>query len=214
MVIAIDGLSSNGKTTLAKALAKKLNIKYFNTGAIYRALALLILENKIKEENIPNYLANLNQFSIHFENEQIILNGRDVTNKIFTEEISLKSTKYASLKEAKTIVKKIQQDFLESYDVVMEGRDICTRIAPNADFKFYFYSSFEVRVQRKWELNKDIPKETIEKDLKALDFMDINDGLFIKPLDAINIDVTNMNIEEVLNLLLFYIKNNKKVLRK
>ena len=88
----------------------------------------------------------------------------------------------------------------------MEGRDIATRIAPNADYKFYLYSDFETRVERLWNENKSVDIETIRKDLKIRDDLDINGGNFIKPINAIEIDTTNYSIDEVYKIMIDKIK--------
>lgn len=142
MIITIDGLGVNGKSTLAKMLSDYFNYKNFNTGAIYRCIALEIIEKNLDINNIQQIHEKLNDMDINFDNEKVFLNGADVSKKIRTEEISFFSTKWATIPEIKEIVKRIQKDFIKKYDTVMEGRDIATRIAPNADYKFYLYSNF------------------------------------------------------------------------
>lgn len=125
----------------------------------------------------------------------------DVSKKIRTEEISFFSTKWATIPEIKEIVKRIQKDFIKKYDTVMEGRDIATRIAPNADYKFYLYSNFETRVKRLWKQNTNIDIEIIRNDLKIRDELDLNGGNFIKPINAFEIDTSNYTIEEVFEIM-------------
>lgn len=148
MIIAIDGLGVNGKSTLAKMISEYLNYKNFNTGAIYRCITLKLLEEKLDINDIQNVIENLKNININFDNNKVLLDGIDVTNKIRTEEVSVFSTKWATIPEIKKFVRKIQKEYLEKYDTVIEGRDIGTRIAPNAEFKFYLYSDFETRVSR------------------------------------------------------------------
>jgi cytidylate kinase len=147
MVITIDGLGVNGKSTLAGMISKKLGYKNFNTGAIY-------------------------------------------------------STKWATISEIKEFVRNFQKEFIAKNDTVMEGRDIATRIAPNAEFKFYLYSDFEIRVKRLWNQLRKIDIDTIRNDLKVRDDLDINCGNFIKPINAIEIDTTNLSIEEVYEIMI------------
>lgn len=201
MVITIDGLGVNGKSTLAKMLSNFLNYKNFNTGAIYRCIALEIIERNINVNNIQELQEKIKNIDINFDNERVILNNVDVTKKIRTEEISFFSTKWATILEIKEIVRKIQKDFIKNYDTIMEGRDIGTRIAPNADYKFYLYSDFETRVERLWKQNNKIDIEIIRNDLKIRDELDLNGGNFIKPLDAFEIDTTNYTIEEVFEIM-------------
>lgn len=201
MVITIDGLGVNGKSTLAKMLSDYLNYKNFNTGSIYRCIALEIIEKNIDINNIQELQNKLNNIDINFDNEKVLLNGIDVSNKIRTEKISYFSTKWAIIPEIKEIVRKIQKDFIQKYNTVMEGRDIGTRIAPNAEYKFYLYSDFETRVERLWKQNTKIDIKTIKKDLKIRDEIDLNGGNFIKPLDAFEIDTTNYSIKEVFEIM-------------
>ena len=92
MVITIDGLGVNGKSTLAKIISEKINFKNFNTGAIYRCIALTVIENNIDVNNINLVIEKIKKLDINFEKGNVILNGEDVTSKIRTEEISVKST--------------------------------------------------------------------------------------------------------------------------
>lgn len=206
MVITIDGLGVNGKSTLAKMLSNYLNYKNFNTGAIYRCIALKIIEENLDINDIEKLKENLNDININFENEKVILNDVDVSKRIRTEEVSVFSTKWATIPEIKDIVRKIQKDFIKKYDTVMEGRDIATRIAPNADYKFYLYSDFETRVDRLWRQNTDIDIETIRKNLKIRDDLGLNGGNFIKPKNAFEIDTTDYTIEEIFEIMKNQIK--------
>lgn len=206
MIITIDGLGVNGKSTLAKMLSTELNYKNFNTGAIYRCIALKIIEEKLNINEIDNILKNIKNIKIDFEGGKVFFNGKDVTAKIRTEEISYHSTKWATIPEIKDFVRKYQKDFIKKNNTVMEGRDIATRIAPNADFKFYLYSTFETRVKRLWEQNKMIKIETIRNDLRKRDDLDINEGNFIKPVNSIEIDTTNLSINDVYNIMISKIR--------
>lgn len=215
MIIAIDGLGVNGKSTLAKRIADKFGFKYFNTGAIYRCIALKIINEKLNIENIEEVIEYLKNITVDFINEKVILDGRDVTEKIRTEQISVKSTKWATLIPIKQLVRKIQKDFLEKNDTVIEGRDICTRIAPNADVKFYLYSDFETRVNRLWNSNQKVSIDLIRKDLLIRDKLDIDGENFIKPKNAIEIDTSQMSIEQVYNTMIekinITVHKNKKL---
>lgn len=201
MVITIDGLGVNGKTTLAKMISEKINFKNFNTGAIYRCIALEIINKKLDILDINTTLKNLENIKIDFEKGKTYLNGTDVTTKIRTEEISVKSTKWATIPEIKVLVRKIQKDFLEKYDTIMEGRDIAERIAPNAEVKFYLYSDFEVRVKR---LSDDmgISLEEARKSLAIRDDLDINGGNFVKPKKSIEINTSDKTISQVYDIML------------
>lgn len=210
MIIAIDGLSANGKSTLAKMIAEKFNIQNFNSGAIYRCIGYTILNEKLDINNLSVVTKRIKELEIHFKNGKTYLNGKDVSQEIRTEEVTAHSNKWATISEIKECVRVIQKEFIKKYDTVMEGRDIGTRIAPNADFKFYLYSDFETRVNRLWNMKKEIDKDIIRKNLEKCDYVDINEGNFIKPKNAIEIDTTNLSIEEVYEIMINKIKNNAK----
>jgi len=207
MIIAIDGLGLNGKSTLAKMLSQKLNYKNFNTGAIYRCIAYKIICENLDVNDISNTLYKIKNIDINFENDKVFLDGKDVTKQIRTEQISVYSTKWATIPEIKSFVREIQKDYLKKYDTVIEGRDIATRIAPDAEFKFYLYSDFDTRVKRLWMQNKCENIETIRNNLKIRDDLDINGGNFVKPTNAIEIDTTNYTIDEVFEIMLKSIVN-------
>ena len=212
MVIAIDGLGVNGKSTIAKRLAEKLGYKYFNTGAIYRCIALVMIENDLDIQNIDEVINKIKDIEVDFDGVKILLYGKDVTDRIRKEDISVKSTLWATNLKIKEVVRKIQKEFIKKYDTVIEGRDICTRIAPDADFKFYLYSDFETRVDRLYKMQENVDIEEIRENLKVRDDLDINGGNFIKPTDAYNIDTTNLAIEEVYGKIINVIldtKNNR-----
>lgn len=212
MVIAIDGLGVNGKSTIAKRLAEKLGYKYFNTGAIYRCIALVMIENDLDIQNIDEVINKIKDIEVDFDGVKILLYGKDVTDRIRKEDISVKSTLWATNLKIKEVVRKIQKEFIKKYDTVIEGRDICTRIAPDADFKFYLYSDFETRVDRLYKMQENVDIEEIRENLKVRDDLDINGGNFIKPTEAYNIDTTNLSIEEVYGKIINVIldtKNNR-----
>ena len=202
MVITIDGLGGNGKSTLTKRISSKFNFKNFNTGAIYRCIALYIIEKELNIDNIDDVLKNNNQMEIDFQNDRVYLNKKDVTSKIRTEQISVYSTKWATIPKIKEFVRNFQRDFIEKNNTVMEGRDIATRIAPNAEVKFYLYSDFETRVKRLWNENTQISIDEIRENLKIRDDLDLNGGNFVKPIDAIEIDTTNYTLDEVYQIMM------------
>lgn len=206
MVITIDGLGVNGKTTLAKRISNELGYKNFNTGAIYRCIALEITNKGLDIKDIENVISNIKDLKIDFDGNNVILNGEDVSKRIREEDISVNSTAWATIPEIKVLVRKIQKDFIEKHDTVMEGRDIGTRIAPNADVKFYLFSDFETRVKRLSLEEPDVDINTIIENLKVRDDLDINGGNFVKPTDAHEIDTSNKTIDEVYEEMMNIIK--------
>lgn len=206
MVITIDGLGVNGKTTLAKRISNELGYKNFNTGAIYRCIALEITNKGLDIKDIENVISNIKDLKIDFDGNNVILNGEDVSKRIREEDISVNSTAWATIPEIKVLVRKIQKDFIEKHDTVMEGRDIGARIAPNADVKFYLYSDLETRVKRLVLEEPDVDINVIIENLKVRDDLDINGGNFVKPTDAYEIDTSNKTIDEVYEEMMNVIK--------
>ena len=209
IVITIDGLSINGKTTLAKMLASSLNITFFNTGAVYRCLALYVIENGLDINNLEEILPIIKRLNIDFIDGDVYLNNVNVSDKIKTEEISYYSTKWANIKEIKETVCDILRNYIKDHDVVMEGRDIGARIAPNATIKFHIYADFETRLKRLSNNQKDIDIEELRNNLLIRDDLDLNGGNFAKPESAVEIDTTNYSLEEVYDIMLSEI--NKRI---
>lgn len=212
MIIAIDGKSGTGKSTISYLLATSLNLRYLNSGSIYRCIAYLIM-NKYLDINSPMFEKDLSKIQIDFKNidnkQRVILNNKDVTDIIRLEEVTTFTPKIADNKIIKTYIRNIQYKFVESGNIVIEGRDICTVIAPNADYKFYLYTSVETRAERVYEekiKKENITYEEVLNDLKKRDVEDILDKNFIEPTNAIKIDTTNLTIEEVLEIMLKNIK--------
>ena len=168
MVITIDGLGVNGKTTLARRISEELNFKNFNTGAIYRCIALEIINNNLDINDIDLVIEKISTLDINFDKNIVLLNGKDVSKRIKEEDISVKSTAFATNLKIKEIVRKIQKDFIKKYDTVMEGRDIGTRIAPDADVRFYLYSGFEKRVERLSNEEKGVDVNVIRENLRII----------------------------------------------
>lgn len=212
MVISIDGMSAAGKSTLAFQLAKNLNLKYLNSGSIYRCIALKIMNNEIdiNSPNLEDIISNLDiDFEITDNNQIVYLDKKDVTLEIKLEEVSVFTPTIANNPTIKSAIRKIQKKFVDNGNVVIEGRDIATRIAPNANYKFYLYSTLEKRAERLYKGIKDkqdVTYEDVYTNLKNRDKKDIEDGNFIKPDNAIEIDTTNLSLEEALNTMLSYIK--------
>lgn len=211
MVITIDGLGVNGKSTLAKRISEKLNFKNFNTGAIYRCIALQIIENNLDVENLEEVLDKISDMKVDFVQDRIYLNEKDVTTEIRTEQISVYSTKWATIPKIKEFVRNFQKEFIKKNDTVMEGRDIATRIAPDADVKFYLYSNFETRVERLWKQDTKIDIDVIRKNLEIRDDLDLNGGNFVKPKNAIEIDTTNYTLDEIYEIMINEIYKAMKV---
>lgn len=216
MQIAIDGPAGAGKSTIAKALAKELNIIYLDTGAMYRGLGYFMIQNNID----PNDMINVEKFlpkfklDITFDNneQQIIVNGKNVTSKIREHNISKAASDVSKHKAVRLALVKMQQDFAKSNNVVLDGRDIGTYVLPNAEYKFYVDAKPEVRAQRRHlqllEKGQNIPVKDILADIIIRDKNDSTREF--APLkqaeDAIYIDTSNISEKEVIDLVKSYIK--------
>ena len=210
--IAIDGPSSSGKSTIAKLLAKKLSFVYVDTGAMYRAMGLYFIRNKIScedKEEIEKNLSNVN-INIKYENgeQQIYLNNENVTNLIRTDLVS----KYASVTSTYLKVREklvaMQKDLGNKNNVIMDGRDIGTVVLPDATLKIFLTATQEERVKRRYkelkEKDSNILKEDVEKEMIERDYRDSHrdNSPLRKAEDAIEVDTTYLNIEEVADVIL------------
>lgn len=223
--IAIDGPSSSGKSSIATLVAERLNILHLNTGELYRAIGLYAFKNGlmsqlddngmaiVKEEEIQKIVDNSHIEVKYIDGKQhTYLNDDDVSDLLHTPIISDYSSRVSAIKEIRQHVLSIQRDIAESNNVVMEGRDITSHVLPNAKYKFFVTASPEVRAQRR--LNEMLEKglkctyEEILEDLKQRDIRDTTRDvcpLVVVP-DAIVLDSTNCSLDEMVNMLLSYIK--------
>ncbi len=214
--IAIDGPVSAGKSTIAELIAHKLNLIYINTGSTYRIATLLALDNDIKidQENKIVELIKKSNISLQITPQKdgsqkvaILLNDKDITNKLNQPRINKNVALVAKLPKVRKILVKKQQLLAQSHNVVMEGRDITYRVLPNANLKIFLTASVQVRAKRQAEkLNKsgvEYDFEQIKQDLKQRDYIDTHretDPLK-KVKDAWEIDTSNLNIDQVVQLI-------------
>ena len=213
--IAIDGHSSCGKSTLAKQLSKHYAYIYVDTGAMYRAVCLYALKNDIMKDGIIDEaslidsLDNIN-VSFNYNDERSIsetfLNGVNVENEIRSLWISENVSKISKLKEVRQKMVAIQQAIGENKGVVMDGRDIGSVVFPNAELKLFITASVDERARRRSLELKDASLEDIKKNLQSRDYDDSTreENPLVIMDDAIQIDNTNLSIEEQFNLALSY----------
>ena len=219
LVIAIDGFSSTGKSSISKVVADTLGLIHIDTGAMYRAITLFGLRNfkdEKQEIDLSKLLQNLNEISLEFrENSgklEIYLNGENVSKEIRTTEVSDNVSFIAKQPEVRERLVVLQRDIAEKQGVIMDGRDIGTVVLPNADYKFFLTASADERARRRFlELQSLGIETTIEKVKQNLIERDrIDSERETSPLkqaeDAILIDNTNLNKEETIDLFLSYIK--------
>ncbi|MBE5961519.1 MAG: (d)CMP kinase [Lachnospiraceae bacterium] len=205
--IAIDGPAGAGKSTIAKKIARELGYIYIDTGAMYRAMGLYFSDNSISLEDetvIAKACQNV-AISITFADgeQQVILNGVNVNGRIRTEEAG----KMASMVSAKTAVREklveLQQELAKTENVVMDGRDIGTKVLVDADLKVYLTASSLVRAKRRYEelvaKGTECNLSDIEKDIIDRDYRDMNRDIspLVQAKDAILVDSSDMTIDEV-----------------
>ena len=213
--IAIDGHSSCGKSTLAKQLSKHYAYTYIDTGAMYRAVCLYALKNDIMKDGIINKLALIDSLdninvSFNYNDERSIsetfLNGVNVENEIRSLWISKNVSKISKLKEVRQKMVAIQQAIGKNKGVVMDGRDIGSVVFPNAELKFFITASVDERARRRSLELKDASLKDIKMNLQSRDYDDSTreENPLVLMDDAIQIDNTNLSIEEQFNLALSY----------
>ncbi|MEG2188790.1 MAG: (d)CMP kinase [Christensenella sp.] len=219
MKIAIDGPAGAGKSTVAKAVAKKLNANYLDTGAMYRAAAYAMIKQGIEPDDQKNVLVALpalNMKVIYEDGAQkVLIDDIDVTPHIRTPRISKGASDIAVIPELRLKLVELQREVADKYDVVMDGRDIGTYVLPDADFKFFITASSHERALRRYlELKDSMPEtniEQIEKDIIARDETDSTREFapLKQAYDAILVDTTKLNCEEVIKLVVDYITKER-----
>lgn len=205
--IAIDGPAGSGKSTVSKILADKLNFVYLSTGKFYRAYAYIIHKNNI---NLETFLKNINSYNISISNNNVFVDGVDISDVIMSEEIGAIASSIATNKLIRKHAVYLQQKYSEKLNVVMDGRDIGTVVLPNAQLKIFLTANLKVRAMRRIkELNLDLTKlDQIEKEIKNRDLQDSNreSSPLIKAKDAIEIDTTYLSIIDVVDKIIFFYK--------
>lgn len=213
--IAIDGPAGSGKSTISKILAKKLGFINVDTGALYRAIAYYVKNNNIdynSNNDVKNVLSNIEvQLKNSDENQIVILNGEDITDKIRSEDISMIASKVSSFAEVREFLLDLQRNIARHNNVVMDGRDIGTTVMPNANVKIFLTASPEVRAKRRLkQLDQNLNYNDVLKDINKRDNEDINRKYspLRKAEDAILFDNSNYNLQETMDKLLEIIKEN------
>lgn len=213
--VAIDGPAGAGKSTIAKLVSKKFDLMYINTGAMYRAVALKAQEKNLKPENVEEICNIIKTMEMHFENDDLILNGENIQYKITTPNISNIVSGYASISEVRAILVKLQREMSSKFNVIMDGRDIGTVVLKDANFKFFLTASAEQRATRRFkelqERNIECSYDQILKDIIDRDYKDTHRATdpLKKADDAIEIDSTNLDIDGVVNVIAEYIGKGK-----
>ena len=203
-IITIDGPSGAGKSTVAKLIADKLGFKYLDTGAMYRAVTLYIIENQVDIKNEEEVINALNKLNIGFDsNYRVYLDSQDITEDIRKEKVVKFVSEVSAISSVRRKMVDLQRDIAKEGNYILDGRDAGSVVFPNADYKFYLEASLEERAKRRYkeELSKevDISFEAVKESIKKRDKYDSNrkDSPLVVPENAIIIDTTNMTIDEV-----------------
>ena len=218
--IAIDGPVAAGKTTLGDALAARLGILHLDTGAMYRALGLTALRRGIdtQDEQATVDLCRKLMISVSYgeDGQHTFADGEDVTGQIRTPEVSKAGSMVSRYAEVRKIMVKLQQKLAAETDMILDGRDICTTVLPNAPVKIYLTAAVEERARRRWleRQRKGLP-DTYEEVLQAVkdrDYQDMNRE--VEPLrqteDAVLMDTTNMTVDEEVEAVLKIVEEKRK----
>lgn len=224
MIVAIDGPAASGKSTSAKLLAKELGFLYLDTGAMYRCVSWAVIKDEIDLSNDRQLLNFLKKFKIDLKNtgndSSFYVNNKDVTDLIRKSNISQRVSEVSAIPDIRDFMVDIQRSYAKSENCVMEGRDIGTVVFPKAEVKFFIIASDEVRAKRrKLELESLGEKKSLSElidEIRRRDDFDSNRGHspLKKAFDAIEIDTTDLSIDEQVKLMLGIVKQkiigNKK----
>lgn len=201
--IAIDGPSGAGKSTIAKSVAKKLGIDYIDTGAMYRAVGYKMKQENITADDLDRLQTMLAETDIDFVKGDIILDGEIVNDVIRTTEISRMASKCSAVPMVREKLVDIQRNMGSRKSVIMDGRDIGTNVLKDAEYKFFLTASAAERAERRHkellEKGEDITFEEVLRDIEARDHNDMTRALnpLRKAEDALEVDTTGLNIEQV-----------------
>tara|TARA_B100000809_G_scaffold265314_1_gene323761 strand:+ start:2107 stop:2757 length:651 start_codon:yes stop_codon:yes gene_type:complete len=216
MIIAIDGPSASGKSTTAKGISEKLKIMHLDTGAMYRAITLGLKNAGISHKDIENVRGFLSEANIYFdENNQIHLNGKNISKEIRTNDISSRVSAVSAIPDVRKKMVMIQRQLAKGNNCVLEGRDIGTVVFPNAEFKFFLIADIGIRAKRRLiELEKIGESKAISElidDIQRRDLLDSsrNHSPLIQAEDAIPIDTSHITIDEQINKIINLINHNK-----
>lgn len=219
MIIVVDGPAGSGKSSTAKAIARRLNIRFLDSGALYRALTYLWMkagkpDKKTFFDNLPDI-----QLNIRYEDQTffVFLNGENITAEIRRHDVSSHVSEVASCSAARKRVNRLMKKIVQKNTWIADGRDLGTAVFPDAVMKFYMDASITARARRRYEEQKiaepDITLEQVRKNLEHRDYQDRNRDTdpLRKAEDAVLIDTTGKTFEEQVSEMIFMIKQKLKL---
>lgn len=217
-IIAIDGYSSTGKSSISKEIAKRLDIIHLDTGALYRGITFFALENCVKDGVIDfeNLFSRFAEVHLEFQKKEnslvLYLNGKDISTEIRTQRISDNVSQIAKQSEVREFLLHTQREIARTGGVILDGRDIGSVVLPDADYKFFLTASVDKRTERRYKELKEMGMETsmkeVRENLLTRDKIDSEREIapLIQPEDAILIDNSDIDKEQTIELILSYIK--------
>ena len=224
LIIAIDGYSSTGKSSMSKIIAKNLGYTHIDSGAMYRAVTLYAFQNNYiqnQQIDVNSLVERLNEIKIEFKKDEstqknnTYLNGQNVEAESRSIEISKMVSPISEIPAIRDYCVALQQQMGENGGIVMDGRDIGTTVFPNADIKIFVTASPEVRAQRRFleyqQQGKNISMDEVLKNVNERDYIDSHRAYspLRKADDAIEVDNSNMNLEETVNRVMEIIESKK-----
>ena len=214
MIIAVDGPAGSGKSTISKLLAKELGLVYLDTGAMYRLFTLKMLKENVSFSDNDKINELLEKLNINIENDKFYLDDEDVSEEIRKTDVAENVSKTAAIDEVREKMVSLQREFSKSKNVILDGRDIGTVVFPEADIKIFLVADAKERAERRFKELKskgeNISLDSIYENILKRDKLDSTreNSPLKKANDAIEVDTTGKNIEEVKNIIL-NLYNNK-----
>lgn len=211
-IIAVDGPSGSGKSTISQTIAKKLNIEYLNTGLMYRAVTKYFLDNNLDEQTDDEILKRiLEEISIDFKDNRLLLNGIDVTDKLRNDEVTANVSWVSARSYVREKMVDLQRKIAENTSFILDGRDIGSVVFPDAKYKFYLTASAITRAKRRFDQGEsDMTIEEIEKAIIKRDNYDSNRK--VAPLKiaegAVVIDSSDLDINQTVDKILSYMEKD------
>ena len=217
MKIAIDGPAGSGKSTIAKRIAHVLDYTYIDTGAMYRAITYFFLSKKVSALDFTTIESKLDQINLNFEDNKMFLNGQDISVEIRTPKVTSNVSDFSKVKCIRDKMQVFQRSIAQNKAVVMDGRDIGTVVLYDAELKFYLTATVEERARRRLkDLNEsgfDSSIEDLILEIKRRDQIDStrDNSPLKKADDAIEIDTSSLDINQVVELILKHVKEVNNV---
>jgi cytidylate kinase len=211
--VAIDGPAGSGKSTVAKMISKELDIIYLDTGAMYRAVTLKVLSENVDFNDISSIKGIVDSISIDFKGNSIYLDGKDVSEDIRSTIVTNNVSDIAKLDYVRTKMVALQQKIASGNNIIMDGRDIGTIVLPDAELKVFLTASIEERARRRFDelvnKGKDVDMEVLKDEIARRDKIDSerSNSPLVQADDAILLDTSSMNINDVINFILGKLKD-------